>query len=155
MSGNIYSLSGVQIAMSTEKANADLDAVAFALLTFTDIGNVGSLGSYGVDTNVISYDMLSTVVSRKAKGISNAGDPELECARSDTDAGQLLLRAAGLPTVYDAYAFKVTKQDGSIDYLRGLVMGPTSPNGGPEDFDLHVYKLGLNQVPVHVVAPGP
>ena len=156
MADQAYSHAGVTLHISTTAQNSDLDDHAssgFPSLTYTEVKNVGSIGEYGIDTNMISYDMLSTAVSRKAKGITNAGDPEVEVARDDTDPGQLLMRAAGAVSNHNSYAFKVVKQDGSIDYLRGLVAGPNSPSGRNEDFDLHVFALALNQEPVHVNAP--
>lgn len=149
----VYSHAGVQLAISQEVANDDLDAAAFALLTWDTVSNVGSIGEYGINTNMITYDTMDTLVSRKAKGITNAGDPQIEMARTDGDTGQAAMIAAGAPNYFDARGFRVTKQDGSIDYLRGLCAGPSSPSGRNEDFDLYVFTLGLNQAPVHVVAP--
>lgn len=153
MSDVVYSHAGVTLAISTTAQDADLDQTGFEALTFTPVSNVGMIGEYGINTNMISYDTLDTLVSRKAKGITNAGDPSVEVARTDDDAGQLAMQAAGAPDYFQARAFKVVKQDGSIDYLRGLVAGPTSPSGRNEDFDVHVYVLGLNQAPLHVDAP--
>lgn len=156
MADQAYSLSGALLAISTTTAPDDLTdhaTAGFPGLAYTAVGNVGSIGPYGITTNAISYNTLDRLVSLKAKGISNAGDPEIECARTDADAGQLLMQAAGLPSNRNTYAFRVTKQDGSIDYLRGLVAGPVSSNGRVEDFDLHTFTLMLVQVPVHIDAP--
>lgn len=149
----VYSHSGVVVAISTTAEDDDLDQAGFEALTYTDVSNVGSIGEYGINTNMITYDTMDTLVSRKAKGITNAGDPQIEAARTDGDTGQGHLNAAGAPNYFNARAIKITKQDGSIDYLRGLVAGPNSPSGRNEDFDLHVWTLGLNQAPLHVAAP--
>src|SRR5690606_27926337 len=84
------------------------------------------------------------------KGISNAGDPPIEVARNPTDLGQIALRAAAA-TKFN-YAFKIEDNDApsssytnSIYYNRGVVTGPTRPNGRNEDFILEVFTLGLNQ----------
>jgi hypothetical protein len=151
-----FSHSGDKLYISTTPQNDDLtDHVSegFPSLSYTEVKKIGSVGEYGINTNVISYDTWGRDVNLKAKGTTNAGDPAVECARDDTDAGQIAMRAAGAPTNKNSYAFKVEKQDGSIDYLRGLVMGPNSPSGRNEDFDLHVFTLGLQQAPVHIVAP--
>lgn len=153
MSDNVYSHAGDTVSISTETAGSDLDAAGFEGLTYTEIGSVGSIGEYGISTNILTYDTLNTLVSKKAKGITNAGDPQIEVARADSDPGQQAMRAAGAPGYFQAHAFKVTKQDGSVDYLRGLVTGPTSPGGRNEDFDLHMFTLALNQAPLHVDAP--
>ena len=134
--------------ISTTPQNSDLNLVAFAALTYIQVTGVGSVGEYGVSTNTLTYDTWDTLVAKKAKGITNAGDPEVEVARSASDPGQIAMTAAGHPSVKDSYAFKVVRQDGSVDYLRGLVAGPRRPNGRNEDFDLCIYTLMLNQLPV-------
>ncbi|HDX0925528.1 TPA: hypothetical protein ACG5JQ_000325 [Stenotrophomonas maltophilia] len=133
--------------------NADLTATEFAALTFVQVKKVGSIGERGINTNVVQYDTLDTLVALKGKGITNAGDPQIEVAEDLTDPGQVAMRAAGAPDVPDTYAFKIERADGSIEYLRGLVTGPNVPGGRNEDFILNTYTLGLNQVPVVVAAP--
>jgi hypothetical protein len=150
MAAEAFSNSGNTLSICTTVQNDDLDESGFAALSYVKVSGVGSVGEYGISTNTLTYDTWDSLVSQKAKGITNAGDPAVEVARSHDDAGQVALRAAGLPNVYDNYAFKVTKQDGSVDYLRGLVAGPTKPNGRNEDFDLEMFTLMLNQVPVTV-----
>ncbi|HFF6004468.1 hypothetical protein [Stenotrophomonas maltophilia] len=133
--------------------NADLTATEFAALTFVQVKKVGSIGERGINTNVVQYDTLDTLVALKGKGITNAGDPQIEVAEDLKDPGQVAMRAAGAPDVPDTYAFKIERADGSIEYLRGLVTGPNVPGGRNEDFILNTYTLGLNQVPVVVDAP--
>ena len=146
---DVNSHANVQIFISTTAQNEDLELNEFQGLSYTQVKNVGSIGEYGINTNILSYDTLDTLVARKSKGITNAGDPPIECARTDSNPGQLAMRVAGAPGYRDAHAYKVIKQDGSIDYLRGLCAGPNSPGGRNEDFDLHVFTLGLSQAPVH------
>lgn len=152
MADQLYTLSGATIAISGTTQNDDLDQSGFEGLSYTDVSNVGSIGSYGNDTNMVSYDTLDRKVTQKQKGITNAGDPEIEVARVDSDAGQTAMVAAGAVDSRDSYAFKVTKQDGSVDYLRGLVSGPVDQGGRNEDFDLQIFTLGLVQEPLHVDA---
>jgi len=153
MAAEAFSHSGNKLSICVTPQNSDLDASGFAALTYVQISGVGSVGEYGITTNALTYDTWDSLVAQKAKGITNAGDPPVEVARSATDPGQIALRAAGLPNVFDNYAFKVERQDGTIEYLRGLVAGPTRPNGRNEDFDLETYTLMLNQVPLTVNPP--
>lgn len=136
---------------------ADLDATAFAGLTWVLISGVGNHGEAGTSTNILTYDTWDTTVVQKAKGMSNAGDPEIELARIPTDAGQILLRTAAGTNLN--YAFKIVRTDKPTDevgatptiiYNRGLVVGPNRPFGRNEDFDLDVFTLGLNQKEVVV-----
>lgn len=138
---------------------SDLNQAQYEALTWVQVGNVGSVGQTGPDTNIVSYDELSTEVTQKQKGITNAGDPEIECARNPTDPGQIILRTIGGPTDKRFYALKIEDNDApdgnstnTIYYNRGLVTGPKRPNGRNEDFILETYTFGLVQVEI-VVAP--
>ena len=138
------------VSGDAEVHNTDLTVAEYDGLTWLEVKGVGSVGQTGTDTNVVSYDELATEVTQKGKGISNAGDPVVECRRIGADEGQIEMRAA-TETKF-SYAFKYELDDtptgganGTTFYNRGLVMGPTRPNGGNEDFDLEVYTLGLNQ----------
>jgi len=151
MSAN--SQSGKTFWISTTAANTDLDDHAtngFPGKTYTQVGSVGKYGETGISTNVLTYPTLDETVTQKAKGMTNAGDPQIECARVAADAGQVAMRAAGAPGVTNAYAFKTVDQDGTIHYNRGLVMGPTRPGGGNEDFELEVFTLALVQAEIVV-----
>lgn len=133
----------------------DLDAAAFAGLTWVQIGHVGMVGESGTSENIVNYDELETDVIQKSKGLANAGDPQIEVARTPTDAGQVILKAAGATP--DDYAMKFEDLGlpgftGSIYYNRGKITGPTRPNGRAEDFNVEVYTLAGNQREV-VVAP--
>ncbi|WP_349984451.1 hypothetical protein ABRP17_016625 [Stenotrophomonas sp. WHRI 8082] len=145
--------SGSKLSICVLPQNEDLTETQFAALTYVQVKKVGNVGERGITTNIVTYDTWDTAVALKGKGISNAGDPEVEMARDLADPGQIAMRAAGQPDVQDAYAFKVERPSGEIEYLRGLVTGPRTPGGRNEDFVLHVYSLALNQVPVEVPAP--
>lgn len=142
-----------------QAAPDDLTQSEYEALKWTQVKHVGSIGQTGMDTNIVSYDELDTEVTQKNKGISNAGDPDVECARAPTDLGQVAMRAAGATKFY--YAFKTVDDDapsagysGSVYYNRGLVTGPKRPNGRNEDFNLEVFTLGLVQKEI-VVDPKP
>lgn len=141
------------VYISTTAANDDLSEAAFALLTYVEITGVGSHGETGTNTNILTYDTWDTSVAQKAKGISDAGSPEIEVSRSVTDAGQIALRAAALTS--DNYAFKIVRTDKlnatgtpTILYNRGLITGPRRPMGRNEDFDLEIFTLALQQLEV-------
>lgn len=135
----------------------DLDATQFAALTWVLVGGVGNIGETGDNTNILNYDTWDDAVVQKAKGLTDAGSPEIEVARDPSDAGQDILRAAAKTNFY--YAFKIEGTDipnanvGSkptIRYNRGLVAGPREPNGRNEDFDLEIFTLGLVQKQIKV-----
>ena len=143
---------GRKVYICTTPQPTALDATQYAALTWLLVGGVGSVGETGSKTNILSYDTWDDDVVRKAKGMTDAGSPEIEVARDPEDAGQNALRAAALTNLN--YAIRVDGNDkpntnvGSkptIRYNRGLISGPTQPNGRNEDFDLEMFMLGLQQ----------
>ncbi len=144
---------GSKLSICVTPQNEDLTETQFKALAYIQVKKVGSIGERGISTNIVNYDTLDTLVSMKGKGITNAGDPQVEMAEDLTDPGQVAMRAAGAPDVPDAYAFKIEHTDGSIEFLRGLVAGPNKPGGRNEDFRLNTYTIALNQQPLDVPAP--
>lgn len=130
--------------------NSDLDASGYAALTWVEITGIGSRGEAGRNTNIVNYDTWDTTVTQKAKGVTDAGSPELEVARDPGDAGQDILRTAAAVGNNNNYAFKEERNDSggstpTIIYNRGIVTGPRRPGGRNEDFDLEIYTIGFNQ----------
>lgn len=154
MSDQVFTHSNVSFAVSTTAQNADLDQAGFEGLAYTEVGAVGSLPQRGINTNMLSYNTVNTLVAKKAKGITDAGTGTLECARNVADPGQILMTTIGQPDYFDNHAFKMVKQDGTIEYGRGLVAGPNYPGGRNEDFDIANYTIAYQQPPVEV-APSP
>lgn len=148
---NAFTNSGGTVAICTTPQNTALDEAGFEALTYVPIANVGNLGERGANTNIVSYDTWDTETTLKGKGITNAGDPQLEVAQDLADPGQIAVRAAAAAKS-DNYAFKVTRQNGDVQYMRGLVTGPSEPGGRNEDFVLNVFTLALNQIPIDVAA---
>lgn len=133
------------------------NAAAYAAFDWTEVKGVGSHGEIGTQTNILTYDTWADSVTDKAKGMSNAGDPEIELARIPLDPGQIALRIAASTNL--KYSFKIERNDApevggtpTIIYNRGLVVGPRRPMGRNEDFDLEIFTLGLVQLET-VVAP--
>lgn len=143
--------SGAKFYVCATAKETDLDLAAFEALTWVQVKGVGSHGETGTNTNIVSYDTWDTEFVQKAKGTSNAGDPEIELARIAADAGQVLLRSMGDHFNKSNFAFKIEKNDAPVGgtptfiYNRGLVAGPRTPHGRNEDFDLEVYTLALQQ----------
>lgn len=132
--------------------DSNLDQTAYEALFWTQIKAVGSHGEAGSATNILTYDTWDTTVIQKAKGMTDAGSPEIELARLIDDAGQIALRAAAL--LNNNFAFKIVRNDApeagtpTIIYNRGLVTGPKRPLGRNEDFDLEIFTLGLQQLEI-------
>ncbi len=146
----------------------DLDLAGYAGLTWVQVKHVGSITGMGTKENIVNYDELETDVIQKSKGLTNAGDPVIEWARTPADPGQIICKTiAG--TKLD-YAFKIEDADAesgftnTIYYNRGKVTGPERQGGRAEDFNTETYNLGLNQreivvdpaaqsIPVNTIPP--
>ena len=147
-----YTNSGKKLFISPVPVTKAITLTALeAISDWLEVGGVGSHGETGVNTNILTYDTWGDSVVEKAKGMSDAGSPEIEIARNMDDAGQDALRTAAATSFN--YAFKIEGNDPktiggdpTIFYNVGIITGPRRPNGRNEDFDLEVYTLGLNRL---------
>lgn len=142
---------GGKFYISTTAQNEDLNQSQFANLTYEEVPNLGTHGDTGVSQNIISYSTWSRNVICKGKGEADAGSPDVEFL-DVASAGMDLMLAAASVNNQNNYAFKIEWTDGSIEYNRGLVTGPTLMKGGNEDFKRVSFNLGLQQEPVSVAA---
>jgi len=147
---------GSKVYVCETAQNTDLTASTYAALTWVQVGKVGNIGDFGSDSTINNYNTLDEPVQQKQKGVSNAGDPELEVASIADDDGQIILRTFGDPLNINNMAIKIERNDApqgmtnTIFYSRGVVSGPLYPGGGSDDFDLEKFKIGLNQLPIRV-----
>ena len=110
---------------------ATVDAVGFAALTYTNVGEITELPEYGASAEVVTHLPLATGRVVKLKGFINNGSMSVQCARDADDAGQQLL-ALGVTGINKnvEHSFRVTYQDGSIDYFTGKIFSYTKNPGG-------------------------
>lgn len=151
-------MAGSKLYICATPQPSALNQAQYEALTWVEITGVGAMAEVGSSTNILTYDTWADDVVRKQKGMTNAGDPTVELAYDPAlgaDTGQGVLAAAALTKFI--YAFKVQRADelitggtGTTYYHRGLVTGPSHPQGRNEDFDLDVYTLGLVQREIRV-----
>ena len=142
---------GAVFSISTTAQNSDLTESGFDALSYTEVPNLGNHGDSGVSQNIVSFSTWGNNVTNKGKGEADAGSPVVEFL-DIASAGMTLMEAAADVDNANNYAFKVEWADGSIEYNRGLVTGPTRMKGGNEDFKRLQFNLGYNQVAVVVAA---
>ena len=131
---------GVQFAIASG-APATFNAAGFAAQTFATIGEVKTGGDFGKTFQVITSQVLSRRGTTKKKGTFDAGSLNLQLEIDPADAGQ---DAAELAVDSDAdYSVRVTLQDGSVYYLRGLVTEFVTTVGGPNDMLTGRIKVDL------------
>lgn len=119
MASNAFTSAGTTIAISASLP-ATYDAAGFAALTYTPIGEITDAGEYGKEYNLVTHNPLADRKTYKRKGSYNNGSMTLQMGRVPDDAGQVLLLAAQDSNA--SYSFKITLQDGTVNYFTGQVM---------------------------------
>lgn len=130
---------------------ATIDAAGFGALTFVNIGEVTDLPEYGASAEVVSHQPLATGITRKYKGFINNGSMSVSLARDADDAGQQIL-ALGVTGVNKntEHSFRVTYQDGSIDYFTGKIFSYTKAPGSANSMVGSTVQIEINSVIVEV-----
>lgn len=151
-------MSGGKLFICVTPQNNELTKSQYDALVWVQVKGIGSHGETGTQQNVVGYDTWDLLFQQKAKGIANAGDPEVEIARIAGDAGQVAMRAAAAATNPNNYAFKIERNDAPSGgqptkfYNRGVVTGPRTQHGRNENFDLEMYTIGCVQEQITVEA---
>lgn len=118
-------------AGTTVRASAALpatyDGAGYVALTYTLIGEVVDAGEYGRKYEIIKHNPLNTRETFKRKGSFDSGQLNLKLGRVPADAGQAILVAA--LAVDASRSFKVTLQNGTIQYFTGQVTSYTTNVG--------------------------
>ena len=110
---------GTTLSVSAS-APATYDNTGFAALSFTAVGELVDLGSFGKKYNLVSFSPLGDRKVVKRKGSYNNGTLALKMGSAPTDAGQIAMQTGS--TSDNSYSFKVQTQSGSIFYFSGQIM---------------------------------
>lgn len=89
---SIYSSIGTVLSVSAA-APATYDQAGFEALTWTEVGLVGSLSSFGGSTEVNTFNVLKSGNIVKRKGFTDYGTITVGMARVSDDDGQTLLKS--------------------------------------------------------------
>lgn len=119
---------GVQESIGTIlRASADVptqfdddDVDGFPSLTYTDVGEVTEIPTFGGQADVVEHTPLKTGITEKFHGAINQGSLTVPLALARDDAGQGILRTAYRDR--DRISFEIEYPDGSKDYFAGKVM---------------------------------
>lgn len=111
--GTVFSVSAT--------APTTYDAAGFAALTFTTVGELSDLGSFGKKFNLVTFNPLGDRKTVKRKGSYNNGTLAIKMGAAPTDAGQIIMQAGSDSD--NSYSFRVVTQSGSTYYFSGQIMG--------------------------------
>lgn len=99
----------IEIGTTITVPVTDLTEASFLGQTWTNIGQVENLGTFGDTASEITFDSLTSNRTLRLKGTRNAGSLDMVCGIDSADAGQIALIAAER-TNFD-YAFRITFPD--------------------------------------------
>ena len=134
--------SGTCIAVSAGSP-ATHNQAGFAALTYTQLGEVESLGAIDIRSAAVSFANLCSGKTSRAKGVEEAIDFDITVAMDRDDAGQAIMSTARANRTA-MVAIRITENSGDIAYLRAYVMGERLAGGaGINDIRMNVYSLGV------------
>ncbi len=107
------------------------DEAGFEAVTWTEIGEVTSIGQLGGTNSVITHIPLGTSVVVKRTGSTNYGTLDLQGARCD-DTGIAALRAAFDSKLSKPFKVVYPPTLGEVDYFTGVVTSATTNVGNAD-----------------------
>jgi hypothetical protein len=107
-------------------------AIAFAALTWTEVGSVTNMGSVkGREYSTSTSSTIGDAQDREKKGSFKLPNADFECLWIEEDAGQVIIEDASKN--YDVISFKLEKQNGAFRYFTAQVMKFVENNGTSND----------------------
>lgn len=105
----IFASNGAKIYICETAQTSEPDLAGYRALTWVEIKEVESLGTFGDTAAEIEFTALTDSRKRRLKGARDAGTLDMTMGADYSDAGQVALVAAE-KTIHD-YAFKVVFND--------------------------------------------
>lgn len=144
-----YGASGTKVYIGAAVTSEPADAAAYAALSWTEIGDVESLGDYGDESSTLSATTLQDERAFKVKGPRDAGTIPITVLDRPDDAGQLALIAAE-GTKFN-YPFKVVPPNrltvsgtDQVEYFIGLVMSKRRGGLNAQNIATRVFNVAIN-----------
>lgn len=152
-----YSPEGARVYIAQAVTTVPADAAAYAALTWTEIGSVESIGSYGDTAQELTATRLRDGRVKKVKGPRNAGTLAIVCTDDPDDVGQQEAIAAEA-TRYN-YPIKIVIPNAvtiggtdEINYLTGPVMSKERNVGDAANIVKRTFNVGINSKIIEVAA---
>lgn len=90
----VNTASGVRLAIGPAPASKTPTLMAYAAMTYVDVGEIETLGNFGDKSASVNFVSLADARTRKLKGPRDAGDMTVTVGDDPNDAGQLAMIAA-------------------------------------------------------------
>jgi len=147
-----FTSAGTKLEIAAEQP-ASHDASGFQALTYTQIGEVTDIGEYGAEYEVVTHNPIAERRTIKRKGTKDDGSQTLQLARVPSDAGQsILIEGADGTEVDTVHSFKVTLQDGTVQYYTGQIYSFTTNIGGSNQIVGSSVTVELDNEVIEVAA---
>lgn len=118
------------------------DAAGFAALSFTQIGELESIGDVTQNRAAVTFANLCTSKTTTLKGVEDGITIPVTVALDRDDAGQALMDTAYASNT-SIVSIKITEANGDAMYLRAYVMSKSVAYGGVNDVKKRNYGLGV------------
>ena len=137
-----YTGSGTCVSVSASNP-ATHNAAGFAALTYTQLGELESLGEINIRHDSASFANLCTGKTTIIKGAEQGIEFDITVAMDRDDAGQAIMTTAR-KGLNDKVAIKIVDNAGDTVYVLAYVMGERIAGGaGVNDVRMNVYSLGV------------
>lgn len=144
---------GVELAVAAGQP-ATFDQVGYEALTWTVVGEVLSIGEFGIQIDEVTSQPLATGITEFFQGFKQYGQPALGLERDSDDAGQDIIEAhADGANAGEIISMRVTLGDGYVFYLDTRVFSYTTNVGAANQMIGSTVNARINKKPVEVAAP--
>lgn len=153
MSSEANTSAGTRLYVSAAQP-ATYDAAGYALLSWTEVGEIISIPEFGKSYNLVTHNPLGDRKTYKRKGSYNEGNLACQLARVPDDAGQAIVITA--LDSDDPISFKVDFGDGettnTLQNFSGLVMSYTTNTGSSDQIRTASVSIEIDGDIVEVAA---
>lgn len=130
---------------------ATYDAAGYGALTFTEIGEITEVPSFGGEASTVEHTPLKTGITEKFHGAINYGSMTVPLGLDISDAGQVIVNAEFVSKTRSA--FKITWPDGAITYQSGKCMSEVRRGASTSAVVGGDFKVEIETAAVEVAAP--
>ena len=144
---------GTRVYSAPAVSETERDPSGYVSLTWTEIGQVESIGEFGAEAATVNFTPLATGLTRQLKGARNPGGITINCANDPLDTGQLAaITAVGTNSLYplkivDADGEDATDTDSTVD-IGGRVVSAKKNSGQSGNVNMRAIN-GISDTPVY------
>lgn len=121
---------------------ATFDAAGYAALTYTQVGELESIGEINVNHATVTFQNLCSGKTSTLKGAEEPISVAIGVAIDRDDAGQTIMTTAR-KSLTAKVAIKISEANGDVVYMHGFVMSDTINYGGIGDVKKASYNIGV------------